>query len=648
MQHYQAQSLQIKNKLHIKKLLRGFSILVRAIWWLLVGPHRRKLAKVWATYKFDGIKLCWYRAIEKFGAIRRNFPYEACQSQLSPSQSEYILARCSNQPLLSIVVPVYKVDPKWLGKCICSVVGQHYRNWELILVDDASQKEDLKQLMNGWALRDNRIHVCYLEQNSGIAGATNFGIKQTRGEFIGFLDHDDELTPDALTWIMWTLNKHPDAVWLYSDEDKISPNGKYHTPYFKPDFSPEFLLSNMYTCHFSVYSARILNEVRCTRQGFEAAQDHDLALRVSEIVRRDQVIHIPRIIYHWRTIPGSAAMSIEEKPLAPIAGQKAVEEALRRRNLKGYVTSNKLCPTLYQIKFQPTSFPKVSIMIPTKNSLSLMKRCLNSLRSRTNYPNYSIVVIDNQSNDEFFLKFIAEEQSKGLLKVIKYDKPFNHSDMNNIAVKNTDSDFVVFMNNDVDIITDDWLEQLVATINMDTSIAAVGCLLLYANGTVQHGGIILGLNGSTGHSHQYIHCELPGYFGRLHCLQEVSAVTAALIIVKRSAFEMVGGFRSDKYPTLCNDVDLCIRLRQKGFRCIYNPMVRAIHHESKTRPIPPKDFLYKKILVDDHSEIIMNDPFYNPNLALDNEQFCGFRPFPIEEQIPELIELVETANLRKT
>ncbi len=613
-----------------------FLVLVRAIWWLFVGPHRRKPAKVWATYKFGGLRLCWQRAVEKFGASRRVSPYDATRNQLSPKQSEYVLAKCLNKPLISIITPVYKVNSKWLDKCIGSVVSQYYPNWELILVDDGSQKDDLKQLMDAWILRDNRIHAHYLEKNCGIAVATNFGIKQARGKFIGFLDHDDELTPDALTWVVWTLNKHPNTLWLYSDEDLISHREKCHSPRFKPNFSPELLLSNMFTCHLSVYSATILNEVGSIREGFEGAQDHDLALRISEIVRRDQVVHIPRVLYHWRAIPRSAAMSIEEKPLAPISGRKAVEEALKRRKLKGYVTSNTLCPTLYQITLQPTIFPKVSIIIPTKNSLSLIKNCLNSLRRYTSYPNYEIVIIDNQSDDVPFLKYIQEEQSKGLLKVIKYDKPFNHSDMNNIAVKSIDSDLVVFMNNDIEIIPDNWLEQMVATIQMDKSIAVVGCLLLYENRTVQHGGIILGLNGAVGQAHKYISCKSPGYIGRLHCLQDVSAVAFALALIRRSAFEYIGEFNRKRYPTPYNDIDLCIRLRKKGFRCLYNPMVQAIHYESKTRPITAKELYYKKRFITDYAEILKNDPFYNPNLALDNEQFRGFRPFPVKQQIPEL------------
>lgn len=616
-------------------------VFIRVLWWLFVGPQRRRFSKVWATYKYGGIKLCWHRAVEKFGQQQK---YNHEENQLTHTQSNYILSLLPNTPLFSIIVPVYKVDKEWLEKCISSVVSQHYRNWELVLVDDASKKDDLKQLMNAWASRDSRIHAYYLEQNSGIAGATNFGIKQASGEFIGFLDHDDELTPDALTWVVSALNKYPSALWFYSDEDKISPSGDYHFQYFKPDFSPELLLSNMFTCHFSVYSADILSKVDGIRRGFEGAQDHDLALRISEIVRRDQVVHIPRVLYHWREIQASAAAGIEAKPKAPVAGRKAVAEALKRRNLKGTVASHKLCPTLYQITLQPTSFPKVSIIIPTRNSLSLMKKCLSSLRSCTNYPNYDIVVIDNQSDDESFLEYTQEEQSKDLLKVIKYDKPFNHSEMNNMAVKSIDSDFIVFMNNDIEIISDNWLEQLVATAQTDPAIALVGALLVYPNGQVQHGGIILGLNGVVGHAHKHIDGKSIGYFGRLYCLQEMSGVTSAFSLVKSSAYEAVGGFNSERYPTSFNDADLCIRLRKNDFRCIYNPMIRAIHDESQTRFVSENELSYRKNIVEDHGKILNCDPFYNPNLALNNEQFHGYRPFPVTEQIPELANMPEEVS----
>ncbi len=620
----------------IRKICLFFKVLFHGIIWLFFGRNVRKFLKIWSTYKYGGIRLCWERAKEKFRTIY--YPYDHKRNQLTDTQSDFLFKKFKKKPLISIITPVYRIDTKWLEKCINSVAEQHYSNWELILVDDASGRADIEELLKSRASQDERIIVVTLERNSGIAAATNFGIQHAKGEFIGFLDHDDELTPDALTWIIWAVNKYPEALWFYSDEDKISPKDKCYGPHFKPDFSPELLLSNMFTCHFSVYSTRIINQVKGIRLGFDGAQDHDLALRVSEIVPANKIIHIPRILYHWRSIPGSAALFTGEKPKAPESGRKAVREALERRNLKGSVTSNKICPTLYQIEFQPQNYPDVSIIIPTRNSLSLLRKCLDSLRVKTNYPNYEVIVIDNQSSEPKFLEYIRQQQSDGLIKVIRYDKPFNHSEMNNIAVKSVNSELVVFMNNDIEIITDNWLEQLVATVTLEKNLACVGCLLLYGNKTVQHGGIILGIHGLAGHSHQYIYGELPGYNCRLQALQEISAVTAALLIVKKSAFEKVGGFLSNKYPTLLNDVDLCLRFRKEGFRCLYNPMVRAYHHESKTRPIKAKDLEYREIFRKEYCGILQNDPFYNPSLSLDNQVFEGFRAFSPEEQIPELAE----------
>jgi len=583
--------------------------------------------------------LCWHCMVDRFNA--RDLSYDPFRNQLSNSQSKYILKKSTFKPLFSIVVPVHRVACEWLKKCISSVVNQHYREWELILVDDASQKCDLTQLIDSWVLRDNRIRSYCLMKNLGIAGATNFGIRQAKGQFIAFLDHDDELTPDALTWVTYALNKDPDALWLYSDEDLISMAGKCHDPHFKPNFSPEFLLSNMYTCHLSVYSSEMIAKVGGLRDGFDCSQDHDLALRLSEIIPKGRIIHIPRVLYHWREVLGSTAMGIEAKPKAPSAGRKAVAEALQRRNLKGKVSSYELCSTIYRIEFEPSEFPKISVIIPTKNGLSLIKKCIDSVRRCTNYPNFEIVVINNASDDPRLLEYLTNEQSENRIKILHYNKPFNHSEMNNIAVDSVDSEFVLFVNNDIEIISEKWLEQLVAITELDQSIGVVGGLLLYPDGQVQHGGVILGLYGTAGHAHKYIFNGLPGYLGRLHTLQEVSGITAALALVRRSSFKHISGFDSNRYPTLYNDVDLCIRLRKEGYRCIYNPMVRAIHYETKTRPVNSEELVYKQRLASDYAEILNRDPFYNPNLALNNEQFRGFRRFPIEDQIPELANIPE-------
>jgi len=618
----------------LKKIYTTLIIIFRGFLWLFFGGNVRKFSKIWSAYKYGGLRLCWYRAIEKFSEV--NIRYDHKSNQLSRSQSDFLAKQFKKKPLISIVTPVYKVETKWLEKCIDSVIGQYYENWELILVDDASESENIKQVMKDRASRDQRVKIFFREQNSGIAGATNFGIAQIKGDYIGFLDHDDELTLDALTWIIWAINKNPEGLWFYSDEDKVSEKDGYYGPHFKPDFSKECILSNMFTCHFSVYSSEIIRKVNGIRLGFDGAQDHDLALRISEIVPQHKVVHIPRVLYHWRAIPGSAAMFTEEKPKAPASGRKAVEDALERRKLKGIVTSNKICPTLYQIEFQPNNYPDVTIIIPTRNSLALLEKCIESIRNHTKYPNFKILVIDNQSDDKKFLEYIRDEQSRSALDVIKYDKPFNHSDMNNIAVNSVKSELIVFMNNDIEIISDNWLEQLVATVNSDESVACAGCLLVYENNTVQHGGIVLGIHGLAGHSHQYLYSDSPGYNCRLLAFQEMSVVTAALMIIKKTVFEKIGGFSIQKYPTVLNDVDLCLRFRKAGYRCLYNPMVKAYHHESRTRPISDTEHKYRARFKEDYGNILAYDPFYNPNLSLNHNTFYSLRDFPVSEQIPEL------------
>jgi len=614
-------------------------ILTRAFIWFFFRPQGIKFEKVRNAYRSGGLRLCWYRLLTRFGTPKREPSYRPFRNQLSRSQSQYVLTKCPDKPVLSIIVPVYEVSGEWLEECISSVVSQYYTNWELILVNDATQKNGLKKFINTWTSRDSRIRAFYPERNSAIAEAINLGIRQAKGKFIGFLDQDDELTPDALTWIVWAINKHPQARWFYSDEDKISYDGRCHCPYFKPDFSPELLLSNMYTRHFSLYTADALSKV-CGLRELDGGHDHDLALRLSEVISREQIVHIPRVLYHCRVVAGSVGMNGK----ASTGAQKAVAEALKRRNLKADVSLHELCPTLYQIALQPSRSPKVSIIIPTRNALALLQKCISSIRAHTNYPSYEIIIVDNQSDDLKVTEYLASESSENHLKVIQHDSQFNHSEINNMAVSSVDSEFVLFMNNDVEIVSDKWLEQLVATAQIDDSIGTVGGLLLYPDGKVQHGGMILGILGLAGHAHKRMDSNSTGYFGRLYALQEMSGITAALALIRRAAFELVGGFNSERYPTSYNDVDLCIRLRKEGFRCLYNPMVRAIHYEAKTRPITADELRYQKRLIDDHSEMLGNDPFYNPNLALDNEQFSGFRRFPVEDQIPELYHVSNCAN----
>jgi GT2 family glycosyltransferase len=321
-----------------------------------------------------------------------------------------------------------------------------------------------------------------------------------------------------------------------------------------------------------------------------------------------------------------------------LAGRTAVEEALKRRGVKARVSSYPLCTTIYQMGFEPVRFPRVSIVIPTRNAMGLLRKCVESIRSHTSYPNYEILVIDNMSDDSDIIEYLEKETSLNRLKVVRYDRPFNHSEMNNLVVAGINSEFVVLMNNDIEVLSEKWLEQLLGVTELDKKIAMVGCMLLYPMGLVQHGGIVLGLLGAAGHAHKGARPDEPGYLGRLQTLQEFSGVTAAMALIRRDSFLAVGGFNAERYPNVYNDVDLCIRLRKAGNRCIYNPMVRAIHHESKTRPITAEALRSRNRIIADYGPILFNDPFYNPNLSLNSELFAGYREFPVEEQIPQLRE----------
>jgi GT2 family glycosyltransferase len=550
-------------------------------------------------------------------------------AQLTPDQAAIVHRLLEHNPLVSLVIPVYKVEPRWLDLCLRSVAAQYYENWEAVLVDDGSHQTKLTRLISDWQSRDSRIRVIRLETNRNISAATNAGIEIAKGEYIGFVDHDDELTPDALTWFIASINEHPEAKWLYSDEAVISPQGKYLNLHLKPDYSPEFLLSAMYTCHLSLYAAYLVRDVGGMRIGFEGAQDHDLALRISERIHRTEVVHIPRVLYKWRAIETSTAANGNIKPQALSAGQKAVTEALARRGIRGTVTPSIHCSSMYEIALEPKFYPRVSIIIPTRNGLADLKKCLDSLHQKTNYPDYEVVIIDNQSEDPEALAFLRNEDAAGRLRILVYDKPFNHSAMNNLAVATCASEYVLLMNNDVELISENWLESLVGTIQLDDSIAGVGAKLLYPDGTIQHGGMILGIGGQAGHAHRFVADDDPGYLGRACLLNEFSGATAALLLLTKTAFEQVGGFDEREFPTSFNDTDLWIRLQRAGYRCLYNPFVKAYHYESKTRKTPrAEEAEYEHRLKSRWKSELENDRFYNPNLALDNEVFYHHRPFP--------------------
>jgi len=527
---------------------------------------------------------------------------------------------CQHQPEFSLIVDVSDTSPRQLQACIDSIRGQYYQNWELILLvpgrrsdpqagtDEACVSEEL--------LLDPRISALCHDGRTAMPNAWNLGIEAARGEWVSLLQANVRLTPDALTWLLVTCNRQPDAACLYSDSIQTDRQGRCIATQFRPDFSAEYQLASHFTGSLTVFERRHLMWLEGLRPEFGAAARYDLELRLFEDVGAAGFQHIPRALCQETATPGATASGEAEDR------RRAVSEALNRRGICGLVEAMPEVDSAHRIRFTPHAFPRVTLFIATRNAVQLVKTCVDSIHQKTSYPNYNIVIINNASDEPELLSWLSEESQSGRLSVVEYDRPFNHSDMHNRVIKECDSEFAVLVNNDIEITSSGWLEQMVATAQADKTIAAVGGLLLYPDHTVQHAGVLIGYRGIAGHYHRGLNVQKSGYNGRLHCLQEVSACTGALLLLRREAFLDVGGFDAEHLPTSFNDVDLCLRLRRAGYRCIYNPAVQAIHFESKTRRVnPSEEGRYHQKLLTDWGMQLRHDPFHNPNLSLLSDSF---------------------------
>jgi len=476
------------------------------------------------------------------------------------------IARFQYKPKVSIIMPVYNVDQVWLEKAINSVINQLYENWELCIADDASTKKHIKKTLGRYSKKDKRIKIKYLEVKQGISGASNEALSLATGEFIGLLDNDDELTIEALYENVKLLNKHPEADMIYSDEDKLDMNGNRCEPHFKPDWSPDMFLSEMYTCHFGVYSKSIVDKIGGFRKGFEGSQDYDLVLRLTE--KTTNIFHIPAILYHWRKIPGSAANSTDAKDYAYVNAKKALSDYLRRNSIQGKVVDGNFIGS-YRVRRVIKNDYKVSIIIPFKDQSEVLRRCIKSIVARTKYREYEIVLVNNQSEKEETFEYLAKIKNDPIFRILDYDKPFNFSDINNYAVSQVNSEYLILLNNDTEVISPDWIETMLEFAQRK-DVGAVGALLYYPNDTVQHGGIFLGMKGVAGHSHIGLSKDSMGYFGRLKTIQNLSAVTADCLMSKKTIYNEVGGF-DENYTHAFNDVDFCLKIRERGYLIVYTP-----------------------------------------------------------------------------
>ena len=521
-------------------------------------------------------------------------------------------------------MPVYNPEVDWLEEAIASVQAQIYPSWELCIADDRSTSEHVRPLLEKFAAADPRIKVVYRATNGHISEASNSALELASGNWMVLLDQDDLLTEDALYYVGRAISREPNVALIYSDEDKIE-NGRRYDPYFKPDWNPDLLRSHNMVCHLGAYRMDHVRAIGGFRKGFEGAQDYDLVLRFSEGLLPGQICHIPRVLYHWRSHSGSTAQSGSNKNYAAIAGQAALNEHLQRTGLAGHV---EILPTgMYRARYDlPPNPPKVSLIIPTRNGLRLLRQCVSSILEKTTYPNFEILIVDNNSDDHATLRYFDEIQSHERVKVVRDGQAFNYSAINNKAVSLVDGEYVGLVNNDIEAVSPDWLSEMMA-IAMQPKVGAVGARLWYPDDRLQHGGIILGIGGVAGHAHKMLRRGEHGYFSRGELTQTLSAVTAACLVVKKSTYELVGGLDAENLKVAFNDVDFCLKLREAGFRNVWTPYAELRHHESATRGVedtPEKKQRFQSevlFMLRRWDKVLMADPAYNPNLTLEYEDF---------------------------
>jgi len=533
------------------------------------------------------------------------------------------------KPKISIITPVYNVEPEWLEKAILSVTGQFYKNWELCLHDDASTKKETLDCLKKWEKKDSRIKISYGRENQHISGASNEALKSATGEFIALLDNDDELSLNALYEVVKLINHHQAADFIYSDEDKIDVNGKREEPFFKPDYSPDLLLSMNYITHLCVFKRLIIDEIGGFRKGYEGSQDYDLILRFIEKSKPENIFHISKILYHWRKVSQSTAGGANSKSYAYDVAKMALSDYLKRNSIAGEVLHSDFFG-LYRIKRRINHEKKVSIIIPFRDQVKVLKKCIQSILSRTNYNNYEIILVNNQSAEKETIDYLKSLKNNSSIKIINFDRSFNFSAINNHAIKMAQGDYILFLNNDIEVIGREWLSAMVEQIQRE-EVGVVGAKLLYPNNTIQHAGVIMGL-GIASHAFKHLPAGRYGYFGQINVIRNYSAVTAACFLTKKNLFNRLGGFDEVNLKIAFNDVDYCLKVGKSGYLITYTPYAELYHHESLSRgddneleQTNPEKF--KRVLAEREymqkkwKSVIENDPFYNPNLTRNREDF---------------------------
>lgn len=533
---------------------------------------------------------------------------------------------------ISILVPLYNTPEAFLREMIESVTNQTYENWELCLADGSDEEHGwVGKIVEEYQKKDGRNRILYrkLIKNEGISGNTNQCLKMATGEFIGLFDHDDVLHPSVLYEYVKVINEK-DADYIYCDETtfKSGDINKMLTLHFKPDYAIDNLRANNYICHFSVFARELLDGTELFRPRFDGSQDHDMILRLTDRARN--VVHVPKLLYYWRSHPGSTASDITAKPYAIEAAKGAVADHLRRHGYEHFqITSTRAFETIFKIRYQIMGDPMISIIIPNKDHPGDLKRCVTSILERSTYENYEIIVVENGSNSPEIFDYYEELKEEPKVKLVTFEGDFNYSTVNNLGVSHAEGEYLLFLNNDTQVITVNWLEELLMYAQRE-DVGAVGAKLYYGNKTIQHAGVVLGLGAhrTAGHSHYGQHRDNLGYMGRLCYAQDVSAVTGACLLVKKALFQEVGGL-DESFTISLNDVDFCLKLRQKGYLNVFTPFAELYHFESLSRGLDDQGEKAQRYERESQKfrekwkdVLEAGDPYYNPNFSLDRSDFA--------------------------
>ena len=496
-----------------------------------------------------------------------------------PNEEEIGIQKNTNfeyEPVISVIVPMYKTPECYFRELIKSLKEQTYKNWELCLADGSEKKENF---IDDIIKNDDRIKYKFLGVNKGISGNSNEAIKMATGDYYALLDHDDIIPVFSLYEIVKKINEDKEAEFFYTDEDKILDKKNIRIgPHFKPDFAPDTLRSYNYICHFSIFKKSLMEKLKGFDSKFDGSQDYDLILRATETANR--IVHIPKILYHWRINENSVASSASAKPYAYVAAKKAILASLKRQNIEAVVEDSKILG-LYRVRYSVKNKPLISIIILNREHKNDLKKCIKSILNST-YDNYEILILENNSKSKKIFKYYEKLKNNSKIKIIYCpNEKFNYSKLNNFAVKKARGEYLIFLNNDIKIITNDWMENLLGCA-MRKDVGVVGGKLLYSDNTIQHAGIVINFTGVAGHVNAHMKRNDVGYMGRLMIQQNFTAITGALMMINKKTFNTIGGF-DEKLPLAYNDVDLCLKLRNIGKVNVYDPYIVAYHYESKTR-----------------------------------------------------------------